>query len=253
MNEIEAEGGEAIAHYGDVTDLDYTQQLIEDAVAEYGAVHNITNFAGILRDRMVFNMTEEEWDAVIDVHLKGHFALIRNAAAHWRERFKEEEYEKQRSFTGVTSGAAFGSAGQPNYAAAKAGVLGLIRSTGQSLYQYNVRSNAVMPAATLTRMTESIPEEHRPDMTEDTHGPHLVTPAAAFYASDDATGVNGTTVRIGAGGVVGYVSNPSVQREFRKELPADTYTRGWTPQELAEEWDALTEGYDTNIAPEWLR
>ena len=123
VNDILDAGGEAMVHYGDITELDYTVRLIQDTVDEYGAVHSVTNFAGILRDRMIFNMSEEEWDAVVDVHLKGHFSLLRNASRHWKERYEQEEFDRQRSFLGVSSSAAIGWAGQPNYAGLGRGVV----------------------------------------------------------------------------------------------------------------------------------
>lgn len=243
VDDIRANNGEATVHLGDITDLDYTEQLIEDTVEEYGAVHSITNFAGILQDRMIYNMSEEEWDAVIDVHLKGHFSLLRNASSHWRERYKEEEFERQRSFLGVSSSAAIGYAGQANYAAAKAGVLGLIRDAAQELERYNVRTNSLWPDA-FTRMIKSMPEEYQPDMSEETHGPSLVAPLPAFLASEEAEDITGCTLGLGAGDL-SFISNPTKKRRIIKEVPADTYTGGWTPEQIAEEWEELTDGLET--------
>ena len=238
-------GGEAMVHYGDVTELEYTERLINDTVEEYGAVHSITNFAGILRDRMIFNMSEEEWDAVIDVHLKGHFSILRNASRHWKERYEAEEFDRQRSFLGVSSSAAIGWAGQPNYAAAKAGVLGLVRNCAQELTRYNVRVNALWPEA-YTRMYKSIPEEYRPDaMSDETHGPQLVAPLPAFLASEAATDVTGCTVGLGSG-ELSFIDDPDRVKRITKEVPADTPTGGWTPEEIADAWDALTAGYETH-------
>ena len=275
VDDIVDAGGEAMVHYGDVTDLDDTEELIQRTVSEYGAVHSITNFAGILRDRMIFNMSEEEWDAVIDVHLKGHFSLLRNASRHWKERYEAEEFDRQRSFLGVSSSAAIGWAGQPNYAAAKAGVLGLVRNCAQELERYNVRVNALWPEA-YTRMYKSIPEEYRPDaMGDETHGPHLVAPLPAFLASDEADGflalavvsallgyvvhsifpaflasdeaddVTGCTVGLG-GGELSFISDPDRVKRIVKEVPSNTYTGGWTPEQIADSWDDLTDGYETH-------
>jgi NAD(P)-dependent dehydrogenase (short-subunit alcohol dehydrogenase family) len=243
VDDIRASGNEAMTHFGDITDLDYTQQLVEDTVEEYGAVHSITNFAGILRDRMIYNMSEEEWDAVIDVHLKGHFSLLRNASRHWRQRYKEEEYDRQRSFLGVSSSAAIGYAGQPNYAAAKAGVLGLIRDTAQELHRYNVRTNSLWPDA-YTRMIKSMPEEYQPDMSDETHGASLVAPLPTFLASEEAEDITGCTLGLGAGDL-SFISDPAKERQIIKEVPADTPTGGWTPEQIAEAWDELTDGFET--------
>lgn len=245
VDAIRDEGGEAMVHYGDITDLDYTDELIADTVSEYGAVHSITNFAGILQDRMIFNMSEEEWDAVIDVHLKGHFSLLRNASQQWKGRYEEEEFERQRSFLGVSSSAAIGWAGQPNYAAAKAGILGLVRNCAQELERYNVRVNALWPEA-YTRMYKSIPEEYQPDgMSDETHGPQLVAPLPAFLASEEAEDITGCTVGLGSG-ELSFISDPDRVRKFTKEVPASTRTGGWTPEGIAEEWDNLTDGYETS-------
>lgn len=244
VDDILDAGGEAMVHYGDITELDYTERLIRDTVDEYGAVHSVTNFAGILRDRMIFNMSEEEWDAVIDVHLKGHFSLLRNASRHWKERYEQEEFDRQRSFLGVSSSAAIGWAGQPNYAAAKAGVLGLVRNCAQELYDYNTRVNALWPEA-YTRMYKSIPEEYQPDgMGEETHGSHLVAPLPAFFASEAAEDVTGCTVGLGSG-ELSFISDPDRARKIIKEVPASTRTGGWTPEGIADAWDDLTDGYDT--------
>lgn len=245
VNEITDAGGEAMVHYGDITDLGYTQELIEETVLEYGSVHNITNFAGILRDRMIFNMSEDEWDAVINVHLKGHFSLLRNASRHWKERYEEGGIERERSFLGVSSSSAIGWAGQPNYAAAKAGVLGLVRDTAQELERYNVRVNALWPEA-FTRMYKSIPEEYRPDnMSDETHGPHLVAPLPVFLASEEATGITGCTVGLGSG-ELSFIDDPERVRRIIKEVPANTATGGWTPEQIADAWGNLTDGYETH-------
>jgi len=242
VNDIEDAGGEAMAHYGDVSDLDYTQQLLDDTLDEYGAVHSISNFAGILRDRMVFNMSEEEWDAVINVHLKGHFSLLHNAAAHWRNRYKEEEFERQRSFLCVSSGSSAGSIGQTNYAAAKAGVLGMTRTGSRELHRYNVRVNALWPGAQ-TRMTESVPDEYSSTSGDDeARAPRHVAPVPVFLASEEAEDVNGNTLRMSSG-TLGYITDPTRVRTMIKD-PVET--GGWTPEEVAENFGQLTEGLNTN-------
>jgi NAD(P)-dependent dehydrogenase (short-subunit alcohol dehydrogenase family) len=118
-----------------VTDLDYAGTLVADTVAEYGAVHGLTNFAGILRDSMVFNMDEDEFGAVVDVHLKGHLSLVRATSSHWRDRHKAEGFDRERSLTCVSSGVAAGNPGQANYSAAKAGVPGLMRTAARELLE----------------------------------------------------------------------------------------------------------------------
>lgn len=154
--EIRAAGGRAVAHLGDVSDFETARALVDLAVAEFGKLDVLVNNAGILRDRMVFSMSEDEWDSVVRVHLKGHFNTTHFAAVHWRGRAKAGE-------TGVygrivnTSSEAFlaGSAGQPNYAAAKGGIVGLTTSTALALARYGVTANAICPRAR-TRMTEDV-------------------------------------------------------------------------------------------------
>jgi len=239
VDRIEAAGGEATVHVGDVTDTEYAERLIADAVDEYGAVHGVTNYAGILRDSMVFNMTEDEFDAVVDVHLKGHFSVVRAAARHWRERSKATDgFDRQRSVTCVSSGVAAGNPGQSNYAAAKAGVLGLMRTTARELHQYGVRVNALWPTA-LTRMTEDLPGMTGAD--EDTMGPQLVPAAPVFLASENATDVNGVTLAI-AGGDLAVVSDPERERTLSKNPETDG---AWTAAEIDDHWDELTDGIDT--------
>jgi len=236
---IEDAGGEAMAHFGDVTDLDYTERLVDDTVAEYGAVHGVSNFAGILRDSMVFNMDEAEWDAVVDVHLKGHFSVVRAISSHWRERSKAEDgFDRQRSLICVSSGVAAGNPGQANYSAAKAGVLGLMRTAARELYQYDVRVNALWPTA-LTRMTEDLPAMAGVD--EEAMGPQLVPAAPVFLASEAATDVNGITLAL-AGGNLAIVSDPERERTLSKNLGDDG---AWTAAEIEARWDELTEGTET--------
>lgn len=239
VDRIVNQGGDAMAHYGDVTDLGYTEDLIEDVVAEYGAVHGVTNYAGILRDSMLFNMDEDDWDAVVDVHLKGHFALLRAVSGHWRGRYKNENgFDRQRSVCCVSSGVAAGNPGQANYSAAKAGVLGLMRTAARELYQYDVRVNAMWPTA-LTRMTEDLPALAGAD--EESMGPQLVPPVPVFLASEHATDVTGCTVAI-AGGNLSIVSDPERERTLSRNLDEEG---GWTADEVASRWDALTDGVET--------
>ncbi|WP_254824482.1 SDR family NAD(P)-dependent oxidoreductase [Haloglomus halophilum] len=238
VDRIEDAGGEAMAHFGDVTDLDYTERLVADTVEEYGAVHGVINYAGILRDSMVFNMAEDEWDAVVDVHLKGHFSVVRAVSAHWRERYKASGFDRQRSLTCVSSGVAAGNPGQANYSAAKAGILGLMRTSARELHQYDVRVNALWPTA-LTRMTEDLPAMAGAD--EESMGPQLVPAAPVFLASDGAEDVNGVTLAI-AGGNVAVVSDPEREQSLSKNVGEEG---AWTAAEIDERWDELTEGVNT--------
>lgn len=234
--EIEDDGGEAMAHFGDVTSMNYTDSLIEDTIATYGRLDGVINFAGITRDSIIYKMSEEQWDSVVHVHLKGHFALLRNATAHWREAAGAEgSLERQRSFVGVSSPAAKGNFGQSNYTAAKAGVLGLVRSAAIDMYRTNVRVNALMPAA-YTRMIEEMPDQVRPD-EEEMPSPEEVAPVAAYLMTDSAEDITGCTV-LARGPEVGVVSNPLFEW-------TETREGGWTTEGLASDFqDVVADDID---------
>ena len=181
--EIQKAGGEAISDTTNVTDFDACGQLIDRAVTHYGRLDVLVNAAGILRDRMIFNLSEEDWDAVIAVHLKGTFNTVRHASAYWRAE-KDGDYR----LINFTSGSAlFGAPGQPNYAAAKMGIVGLTLSCANSLARYGVRSNAVSPVAG-TRMTI----DQRPEVyTADIMSPENVAPQLSIWPVRSRRGSTG--------------------------------------------------------------
>jgi NAD(P)-dependent dehydrogenase (short-subunit alcohol dehydrogenase family) len=224
VERIRENGGTGMVHYGDISSFDYTEELVDDVLDEYGAIHGVTNFAGILRDGISYKMTPEQWDEVIRVHLRGHFALLRNVAAHWRETAGDDGFDEQRSFLCVSSDAVFGNVGQANYSSAKAGVLGLTRTTARELERLNVRVNALIPRG-FTRMTERIPEEKRPNTREEIP-PEKVSPMAAYLLSDEAEDVTGWTFWA-MGDCIGLVSDPDIERVAFNE-------GGWTPEAIAE-------------------
>jgi NAD(P)-dependent dehydrogenase (short-subunit alcohol dehydrogenase family) len=156
VDEIKAMGGEAIANADNVADWEAAQRLVNAAVEAFGDLHVLVNNAGILRDRVVVNMTEEEWDAVIEVHLKGHFAPTRWAAAYWREQSKAGKEVKASIINTSSTSGLLGNPGQANYGAAKAGIAAFTVICAQELIRYGVRSNAIAPAAR-TRLTEATP------------------------------------------------------------------------------------------------
>src|ERR687898_147523 len=155
VDEIAAAGGEAVANADDVSDFDAAEHLVGQALEEYGRLDLLVNNAGILRDRMLVNMTEDEWDAVITVHLKGHFAPTRHAAAYWRARSKDGEEVRGRVINTSSPSGVFGNVGQVNYGAAKAGIAAFTIIAAQELARYGVTVNAIAPGAR-TRMTENL-------------------------------------------------------------------------------------------------
>jgi NAD(P)-dependent dehydrogenase (short-subunit alcohol dehydrogenase family) len=185
VDEIVAAGGEAVANHDDVTDWDGARRLVDTAVETFGDLHVLVNNAGILRDRMLVNMTEDEWDAVIQVHLKGHFAPLRHAAAYWRDQHKAgNEAPRAVVNTSSTSGL-FGNVGQTNYGAAKMGIGALTIIAAQELARYRVRVNAIAPAA-LTRLTAGLAGAGG-DATADGGGamdPANISPFVAYLCTE---------------------------------------------------------------------
>ncbi len=213
-------GGRAIASPESVATMAGGKALIDLALREFGDLHVLVCCAGILRERMIFNMAEEEWDAVIAVHLKGHFATMRYATAHMREK-------KTGSIVTFTSSAGLeGSPGQPNYSAAKEGIVGLTRSTALAMAKYGVRCNAISPTAD-TRMTQRLPGERRGAATATP--PEAIAPVATFLASDRAAHITGQVVGV-RGSEVTVFSHPAPLRTV--SAPGS-----WTPEQLADLWD----------------
>ncbi|GAA0603105.1 3-oxoacyl-ACP reductase [Streptomyces crystallinus] len=222
--EIRAAGGTAIAHTGDVADHQQARELVRLAVDTYGKLDILVNNAGILRDRMIFSMTESEWDAVIHVHLKGHFNTTHFAAAHWRERSKAAGGAVYGRIVNTSSEAFLaGSAGQPNYAAAKGGIVGLTTSTALALAKYGVTANAICPRAR-TRMTEDVFAgfEEPGEGQLDPLAPEHVAPLVGYLASPAAARVNGQLLVV-HGGMVAVVERPKVAAKFDAAKEAFSY------------------------------
>ncbi|MFJ9723271.1 3-oxoacyl-ACP reductase [Streptomyces sp. NPDC101209] len=221
--EIRASGGRAAAHTGDVADFQQARALVELAIEEFGKLDILVNNAGILRDRMVFSMTEGEWDSVIRVHLKGHFNTTHFAAAHWRERSKAAGGPVYGRIVNTSSEAFLaGSAGQPNYAAAKGGIVGLTTSTALALAKYGVTANAICPRAR-TRMTEDVfAGFEQPTDGLDPLAPEHVAPLVGYLASPAAARANGQLFVV-HGGMVAVVDRPRVRAKFDSKQDTFTY------------------------------
>jgi NAD(P)-dependent dehydrogenase (short-subunit alcohol dehydrogenase family) len=205
VGEIAAAGGKAIANGADVSDHAAAQDLIGSAIEQFGRLDVLVNVAGILRDRMVFNMSEQEWDDVIRVHLRGTFNTTKFAAAHWRSIRDAEAQNRIINFTSVSG--LHGAPGQPNYAAAKMGIVGLTYSCANALRAYGVTTNAISPGAA-TRMTDSVPtERRRARASADEWSPDNVAPVVAYLASPQSGWINGRIVH-SSGYEIALYSNP---------------------------------------------
>lgn len=215
VKEIEAAGGEAVAVADDVSTMTGGQRVVDAALTSYGRIDGVVCVAGILRERMLFNMTEDEWDPVVATHLKGTFTVFRAAAAVMRR-------QRAGTLIGFTSGNHQGSVSQANYSAAKGGIVSLVRSAALGLHRYGVTANAVAPVAR-TRMSANVPTE----LTE--MGEPEDVAAFVVYLLSDAAREHGVT------GQVYTVAGPKIAlwaqpREVRAAYAAD----GWTPQRIAE-------------------
>ena len=220
VEEIRAFGGEAVANHDDVADWAGGERLIRAAVETYGDLHVLVNNAGILRDRVLVNLSEEDWDAVMRVHLKGHFVPSRHAAAYWRERAKEgHEVRASIVNTSSTSGL-LGNIGQSNYGAAKAGIAAFTVIIADELGRYGVRANAIAPAAR-TRMTESTPalvDAIAPPEdvgTFDQWNPANVSPLVAWLATEECD-VSGKVFFV-QGGVIRIFQNWTMTEALQKD------------------------------------
>jgi NAD(P)-dependent dehydrogenase (short-subunit alcohol dehydrogenase family) len=187
--EIEASGGRAVANGADVADFGQAAAMVEQAIETFGGLDVLVNNAGFVRDRMLVNTSEEEWDAVIRVHLKGHFAPLRHAGAYWRTESKEGRQRAAR-VVNTSSGAGLqGSVGQATYSAAKAGIAGLTLVAAQELGRYGVTVNAIAPVAR-TRMTEGAFDTSAMAVPEDN------SPVVAWLASEQSADVTGRVIEI---------------------------------------------------------
>ena len=228
--EIRQAGGSAVANYDSVATAEGGENIVKQCLETYGSIDILVNVAGILRDRMIFNMTEEEWDAVIAVHLKGHFNTIKPASILMRQ----QRYGRIVNFS---SGSGLrGNSGQANYGAAKSGVVGLTRVVARDLGRYGVTCNAIAPSA-LTRMTQTVPETARELRAQRGMAPpgalsriaemtaEQVAPMVVFLCTDEAWNVNGKVFHV-AGGLVSLAYEEMPVRQLAKDGK-------WTLAELA--------------------
>jgi NAD(P)-dependent dehydrogenase (short-subunit alcohol dehydrogenase family) len=227
--EIEAMGGEAVANTDSCADWEGGQRIIQTALDTFGDLHVLINNAGILRDRMLTNMTEDEWDAVIHVHLKGHFVPLHFAAVYWREQAKAGNPVKASVVNTSSTSGLFGNAGQSNYGAAKTGIATLAIIAQMELDRYGVRVNAIAPSA-MTRLIQTIPGvENRPKPKEgefDPSDPGNVSPFVAYLATEGCP-IKGKVFFVGGGQVALFEPFTLVDR-IQKD-------GRWTVEELEKE------------------
>jgi NAD(P)-dependent dehydrogenase (short-subunit alcohol dehydrogenase family) len=220
--EVRAAGGIAVASAGDVSDWTYAQALVETAVTEFGALDALVNNAGVNRDRMLVTMSEEEWDAVLRIDLKGHFAPMRHAAAYWRQQAKDGRQAQARIVNTSSGAGLMGSVGQGNYAAAKAGIASLTVVAAVEFARYGITVNAIAPSAR-TPMTEGVFAEKMriPDSGFDAMHPGNVSPLVVWLASAESGDVTGRMFEV-EGGVIsvadGWQHGPAVTRDGRWEV-----------------------------------
>jgi NAD(P)-dependent dehydrogenase (short-subunit alcohol dehydrogenase family) len=224
VEEIRAAGGQAVANTDDVADWGGAERLVRGALAEFGRLDVLVNNAGFLRDRMLANLAEEEWDAVIRVHLKGHFAPMRHAVAHWRAESKAGRQPDARVVNTSSGAGLMGSVGQGNYSAAKAGIAALTLVAAAEFARYGVTVNAIAPAAR-TRMTEQAFAETMAAPAEgfDAMAPENVSPLVVWLGSAESAGVTGRVFEVEGGKVSvadGWQHGPAVDKGARWE-PAE--------------------------------
>lgn len=240
VDDIKANGGQAVANHSDITNYDDSINAVRQAVETFGDLHVVVNNAGICRDRMFASMTEEEWDAVIAVHLKGHFCITSHAVHHWRARSKAGEEVKARIIN-TTSGAGLqGSIGQSNYAAAKGGIATLTLNQAAELGRYDITANAVAPAAR-TGMTEDVFADmmKKPEEGFDYYDPANVSPTVVWLGSELSQEVTGRVFEVEGGKISvadGWRTGPEVDKGAR-----------WQAEEVG---NAVKDLLEKSVAPQ---
>jgi NAD(P)-dependent dehydrogenase (short-subunit alcohol dehydrogenase family) len=215
VDEIAAAGGEAVANTDDISSWDGAATLVRQAVDTFGGLDVLVNNAGILRDRMLFSMTEDEWDAVVKVHLKGTFVTSRHAAAHWRDRAKSGEANDARIVNTTSVAGLYANQGQTNYGAAKAGIATFTHIAALEMGRYGVTVNAVAPGA-LTRLTEDL---GLPDEMTARFEPRWVAPVVTWLASAQSADVTGQVIE--SSGLVLAIAEGWRRGPATEDVPTD--------------------------------
>lgn len=223
--EIKERGGEAIANGDDIADWEGARNLIRQTVDTFGGLHVLVNNAGFVRDRMLVNLSEDEWDAVIRVHLKGHFATMRHAAEYWRAESKAGRQVDARIINTSSGAGLQGSIGQGNYGAAKAGIAGLTVTASAEFGRYGVTVNAIAPSAR-TRMTETVMADMmaKPEEGFDAMAPENISPVVVWLGSSESAQVTGRVFEVEGGKI-------ALADGWRHGTPVDRGAQ-WKPAEL---------------------
>ena len=240
VEEIIAAGGHASANADNVATWDGAGALVQQAVDEFGRLDIVVNNAGILRDAMSFNITEAEWDSVIEVHLKGHLATCHHAVRHWRALGKAGEEVSGRIINTASESGLYGQAGQINYATAKAGIVSMTIVLAREMKKYGVTANVVCPRA-LTRMTETVAGAAE-FMTGPEWEPENISPMVAFLASDAAADVSGQVFVV-------FGTRVHLMEGFALANTLDRGEGRWTAQELIDRKDELFAGRRSKVPP----
>jgi 3-oxoacyl-[acyl-carrier protein] reductase len=246
VEEIKAFGGEAIAVYGDCADSSDAENLLKTTLDTYGDVNIMVNNAGFCRDKTIFGMSDDEFDSVVRVHLRGHFVNMRNVTAYWREKAKAGEEVYGRLISTSSEAALYGSAGQPNYAAAKAGIIAMTMGAAQLLIKYGITANVIMPRA-LTDMTAGGQTADMFAAPEDgsfhAFDPANVAPLVGYLASPEAARISGE-VFVVWGNEVQVAQRPTLREAFVNPKGAQK----WEVEDLH---STMAGHYDDNYMPVW--
>ncbi len=237
---ITAAGGHADAFIGSVSDWDRAGAMVQHAIETHGDLHILVNNAGFTRDAMSFSMTEEQFDQVVNVHLKGHFAPMHHTVTYWRNQAKAGDEQARRIINTTSESGLFGGAGQTNYGAAKGGIITMSIAIARETQKYGVTVNVIAPRARTGITAEAHWAQPPEDPAEfDRFHPGNASPLVVWLASDDAAHVNGQTFIVGSGVVV-RMKRHSAIGEIRKD-------GRWTPEELTARADELLAGWDPGV------